>query len=203
MGRKVGTDYTCLTGLLEFQKQYCQRVVVHTHGNLSRCKPPLLILTTRNPFDYAVSSYFFHYRNRHSKRNTSVEAALPAIMTRYCRTYHAQLAAAERSDKTIAITYEHLVANPFEVLAYCIEELFGAVETDALTEAIQMASVDRLKSYESERGEAVVAREGTFAGEHFVRSGKVGEGAEFFSDDQRAIIYNYLTKCDVPMDGAL
>jgi hypothetical protein len=130
--------------------------------------------------DYAVSSYFFHFRNRHSKQRASVEAALPQIMNRFCRTYHLQAEAAQRSEKTIAIRYEQLMAKPFDSLAYCIEQLYGSLEATALQKAIQMASVDRLNSHERGREAAVVAAEGTFAAAHFVRSGRVGEGAEFF-----------------------
>lgn len=127
-----------------------------------------------------MSSYFFHFRNRHSKEKTSVEAAPPQIMTCFCRTYHLQAEATHRSEKTIATRYEQLMAKPFDSLAYCIEQLYGSLDATALKKAIQMASVDRLKSHERVRGAAVVAAEGTFAGAHFVRSGRVGEGAEFF-----------------------
>ena len=124
-------------------------------------------------------------------------------MNRFCRTYHLQVKAGPRSEKTIAIRYEQLMAKPFDSLAYCIEQLYGSLDATALQKAIQMASVDRLKSHERGRGAAVVAAEGTFAGAHFVRSGRVGEGAEFFSGDQQALIYEWLKRSHVPATGLL
>lgn len=202
VGRKVGKDYQCLKGLLEFQNDHCQKVVVHTHHDLPGCEPPWLIVTTRDPFDYAVSSYFYFYRNRHSSKKTPVEVALPEILDGYCRTYHLQVEAAQRCQNAIAISYEQLVAKPFEALAFCIGQLYGSLDAAALERAIQMASVDRLKSYERSKGAAVVAAADSFASEHFVRSGKVGEGVEFFSRDQQALIYKLLQVSHVPANGA-
>ena len=201
IGRKVGTDYNCLNGLLQFQNEHCCKAVVHTHSDLPRCKAPCLIVTTRDPLDFAVSSYFYFYRNRHARKKTPVEVALPKIMGTYCQTYHAQVEAAQRSENTIAISYEQLITNPFDALAYCIEQLYGSLNAAALQSAIEMASVDQLKIYERKRGAAVVAAEGSFSSAHFVRSGEVGEGAEFFSRDQQSIIYESLQKLHVPATG--
>lgn len=104
----------------------------------------------------------------------------PGIMSEYCRTYRSQVETAQRSATTIATSYERLIANTINSFACCVEQLCGNLHTAALERAIQMVSVDRLKSYPPGKRSAVAAAEGSFSGVHLIRSERVGENADFF-----------------------
>nr|CRH05278.1 protein of unknown function [Candidatus Magnetococcus massalia] len=66
-----------------------------------------------------------------------------------------------------------------------------------------MSSTAKLEAFEKESGHAAVARKGTFRKSHFIRSGKVGEGNEFFTDKQKNFIEHHLVEEGVSLDGSL
>jgi|GEM_PF-5583300 len=197
-------DYGSL--LLDIQRFILKsqaKFLVHTHDYLPGCRTPLLIITTRNPYDYAVSSYYFHYKNRLGLENMSVEKAIPKIIKRFVATYHQQIEAVRHADNFVALSYEYIVQETYEACAMCIAKLYGTVDGKALNEALYRSSVESLSNFETEKGHAMIAKRDSFKKRHFVRSGKVGEGKQFFSDEQMRLITKLLLEGNVALDGKL
>lgn len=202
IGRAVGHNAEVLEGILGYQRLTQSSILVHSHRDLADCKPAFFMCSTRNPLDYAVSSYYYFFRNRHHKSDVSVEDALPRIVDRFCATHIAQRSAAQRSDNVIKVRYEGLMTSNEQVLSNVIRQLYGTCDADALAGALERASVQNLKRYEAEQGYAQIAAKGTFKEPHFVRSGKIGEGREFFTDRQIDLIQKRLIAAGVPSDGS-
>lgn len=202
IGRGVGKNAKILGGILHYQIRTRSNILVHTHSDLADCKPAFFMCSTRNPLDYAVSSYYYFFRNRHHSSDVSVEDALPRIVDGFCATHIAQRSAAQRSDQVIKVRYEELIKNREKVLSGVLKTLYGMCDNDALTAALERASVQNLKRYETEQGYAQIAAKGSFKEPHFVRSGKIGEGREFFTDRQIDLIQKRLIAAGVPSDGS-
>nr|CRH05280.1 protein of unknown function [Candidatus Magnetococcus massalia] len=123
-----------LTELLEFQRATNKKLLIHTHSLLPEAAPALLICSTRNAFDYAVSSFFFHYKNRVGGDYTTVDEVLPEIVKKYCATHKLQLEAISRCSKVIEVKYEDLVTRKEENLKKIINEIYGDTSVRLLIE---------------------------------------------------------------------
>ena len=201
IGRGVGTNENVLRDLLQFQLITCKNVLIHTHESRPNATPQILILSTRNALDYAVSNFFFHFKNRTLRENVSVDDALPKIIHGYCNTHKAQLEAHSRIEKTLFIKYEDLMENQFTVLNNIIQKIYKSCDHKALKKAISRASMQSLKSFEDKQGFATIAPKAVFKERHFVRSGKIGEGENFFTSKQKDFIKKQLEKAKITLEG--
>ncbi len=170
-------------GVAQYSRQTGRPWTVQTHCFVP-ARPSCLIIVTRHVFDYCVSSYHFHYKNRSGREAAWVDGALRDIVDRYIACHHGQSRAREAASESIVCSYEDLMTRPVETLSTVLSKIDIDCDPSLMPEAIRLAGVDRLKQHEAEIGHAVVARQGTFNKAHFVRSGKIGEGREFFSDQQ-------------------
>ena len=122
------------------------------------------------------------------RENVSVDDALPKIIHGYCNTHKAQLEAHSRN-KTLFIKYEDLMENQFTVLNNIIQKIYKSCDHKALKKAISRASMQSLKSFEDKQGFATIAPKAVFKERHFVRSGKIGEGENFFYFKKQKRLY--------------
>jgi hypothetical protein len=167
--------------------------VFHTHDHLN-APFQRAVLMIRNPFDYAVSAYHFHYKRRRNKHQTEFAVAAPSIIGHYAATHRAQAALlANHRDRVKQVWYEDLMADPAGCLASMVEFVGDVLHPDRVSVAIQMTSVDALKAFEKRVGKAVVAT-GNFTEPHFVRSGKVGESSDVLDDSDIDCINGELLK---------
>jgi len=202
VGRGAGTEERVLRGLIQFQRKTGARILVHTHHNLPRCEPALLLCSTRDPLDYVVSSYHYFYKNRYSRSGVSVDAALPHIVSLFCSTHRAQREAASRCEKVVKVNYEDLVSQKENVLCSVVESIYGACDKRALMDAIERASAGNLREFELRQGFAHIAERESYMGRHFVRSGEVGEGRRVLSKDQMRVVWRRLESDGIPTDGS-
>lgn len=201
VGRSPGKNKEVLQGLLRYQRSTGGRLLIHTHHSLLDCRPTVFLCSTRDPFDYAVSSYYFFYKNRHNKTSASVDTALPQIINRFCITHSAQREAAKRCKNVVKVEYNKLVQDKEKVLCAVIDAIYGRCDEAAMRVAIERAAVDKLKQFEAEQGYAQIAAKGSFNKPHFVRSGKIGEGKEFFTRAQIQLIEEKLKAAGIPNNG--
>lgn len=161
------------------------------------------IFQTRNIFDQAVSAYFFTYKNKIGKSGVKVDYVLTKIISRYIDTHLLQKKAASKAGTAIALHYEDTRQDPLGTLTKVVKQLDTTFSSTALQLAIEAAAPEKLKLHEKQQGHAAVAPKGSHSVPHFIRSGKVGEGKEFFNDNQIQFITDKCAERGVNIDGRL
>lgn len=198
VARNLGNSPDVLRGVLNFAQQTGVGLsIVHTHKDLPNCHPSRLITTTRNPLDYAVSSYYFHYKFRSKTQGYSVDEALPRIVKEYIRTLSAQASARKRSEKVLDLSYESLMADPEGQIGRALEFIHGFVDSSIVRRAIDASSPENLRKFESVKGNAVVVAKGAngnFLEPHFIRSGEIGEGERILTNRQKKFVLDEIRK---------
>jgi len=200
--RLAENDPSAVGKSIAFASQTSERVYFQTH-NFHQARPAHLILQSRNVLDYCVSSFFFHYQNRKSTSGTNVDKALKNILSQYIACHKGQIRAAQNAGNVHTFYYEDTREAELQAFEKLIQALDGVIDTPALKFALDAASPAKLKAYETRIGHAAVAAKGTFKKPHFVRSGAVGEGQEFFNEAQREFIFETCASQQVPTDGRL
>ncbi|WP_299007965.1 sulfotransferase domain-containing protein [uncultured Shewanella sp.] len=171
-------------------KGYDFSLIVHTHENIIDYSKKR-ILMTRNPLDYIVSSYFFHYKNRGSHK--SINQLWKKIANLYIENHNAQMKILNEQPKTTKlIQYETLINNPEETFYDLLCFLNVKVVNELLTESIELSSKKAVKKMESLEGKAIIASSEKFTGKSFIRSGKVGDWKEHVDDKLSEEILDYL-----------
>lgn len=182
-------------GLRDVQINAAARIsqdrIIQTHreqisdSDLEECRS--ISLLRRNLFDYCVSSYNFHYLNRVSKTEISLEQALPEMVERYMRVTLAQDRILSEWPNAKLYHYEDLMADPELVLREILKDMFGSVREDWLIQALQKSAEDRLTEHETKICKPLIAGE-DFSKRHFIRSGRVDEYKTTFSPAQQDLI---------------
>ena len=201
IGRGSGIYSSTLSGLMKFRRDHRAHILIHTHNYLPNCAPEFLVCTTRNPMDYAVSYYYFHYINRKNINNMVIDDVLPKIINNFIKTYKMQSEAAKKCEKVIKIRYEELMTDTSNTISNLIRQIYTVNDESAIQKAIKHASPENLKRFEREQGQAIVAKAGTLKKQHFIRSGKIGEGKDFFTIEQQQLIANMLEVENIPISG--
>ena len=162
---------------------------LHTHVNIEDFSRKR-ILMTRNPLDYIISCYFFHYVNRGI--NTSLDKVWKDILTRYISSHNSQLRISqEQPETTLFLHYEDIMKKPNHVFAELVRFLGLKLDHKSICSAILKSQKDEVKKIENAGGKAIVAGEG-FIAKSFVRSGQVGEWKEYIDDSLKKKIVEFL-----------
>lgn len=173
--------------------------VIHSHLDLNSDNWKKAICLYRNPLDYVISSYFFHYINRGIKVSHPREILIPKL-EEFISAYKIQLKIIDkRPDDVIHVAYEDLIRFPEQTFHRLISFLEIEVDENAIAYAIDASSKKRVQQMESQRGQAIVQNSGTAFQGSFVRSGKVGEWKEYFNDDDLAMIQAHLSNRGVEL----
>ena len=199
--RELNEKKKHLTFFMDFLKKGINPLI-QSH-KFYNSNPKCLIITTRNIMDYCVSMYYWDFKHRITKKNISVDEALPYILKEFCDRYEYQKKAKKNSKATIIVDYKDLKINRFDTLGKIIKFIYGSVDEKLLNIAIENSSIEKLKTYEKSIGRAAIAEEGTFVFKSFIRSGEVGEGKNFFNSHQVNLIEAELKKRNIPIDGGM
>ena len=170
-----------------------------THRYIS-ARPKILILLSRNVLDYSVSYYFYGYKNRANMAHLSVDQVLGEIVDYYIDCHLGQVKAAQNADSVYAVYYEDMMDNDFTAYSRVLREIDCEYSEDALRVAIEQASPEKLVAYERKEGRPLT-HNNSFTASHFIRSGKVGEGREFFTAQQIEYIEKKCADAGVPTNG--
>ena len=88
----------------------------------------------------------------------------------------------------------------FETMSDIIVKIYGEVNEVALRRALSASDVDEVSEYEAKTGKAIVAADNYF-NPNFVRSGKIDEYKEVFSESEIHLICEMLVENRVALRG--
>lgn len=172
-----------------FRLQSRVPVFIRTHDDIPGAKPRFVVNVTRNVLDNLVSVYHFTWQ----PRGVNVDDAIEPMVSDFAAIHMAQRNAAARNENSIFVRYESLKSNPVESFTSVFNLVFGETDQAALTAALAAGTPERFKEWERENG-AFVPTATKKLQKSFIRSGKVGEGSEFFSNAQRERIASVLER---------
>ncbi len=157
----------------------------------------------RNPLDYIISSYYFHYVNRGRYKMHPINIAQKRIRD-FARTVEHQNQLKENyPDKVLQMRYETLVTQPEESFKQMIQFLDLEFDDKGIEIAMHNSSKKKVKEMEAQRGEAIVKKNGSKYKGSFIRSGKIGEWKEYFSDKHLNRIDKELNKYQLSLSDYL
>lgn len=162
-------------------------VFVRTHDDVPHAKPKFLINLTRNVLDNLVSAYHFTWK----PRGVSVEDAIPFLTDDFVALHRIQRAASKRAGKAVMMRYEHLKEDPMKAFTELFDVIFGETDQSALAKSLEAGSPENFKLWERKAG-AFLPEKTRKSQDSFIRSGRIGEGAEFFSDKNKREIITLL-----------
>jgi len=196
---RIVSSYLSFSNYISYVKKYEKgKVFLQTHEYYDS-EYDKAILLTRNPYDYFVSSYHFHYKNRASKKkkSISVEKAIPVIIQKYSMTHKMQNKVYKDNPlKCKMVSYEDLMCDKFSVIKDIILFVYDDCYDNILMESLQESDADQLIKYEKKVGQAIVAAD-DYNVSHFIRSGKVGEYKDFLTEKQICMIEDELIKNNI------
>ena len=197
---RVNAAWEALDNVIQFTKERPDELrLIHTHNpdisTFGGASYKLSVLLTRSPQDYCVSSFHYFYINREKNQDISRSKVILDLIDRFVKVHKAQQKIADTAKDLHVVRYEELMADDASSLAALITKIYGTCDKAVLLKAIDMASVDSLRNYESKVGKAIVAGR-DFTAKHFVRSGKVGEYKDFFSEEEQNMIAKRLKELD-------
>lgn len=184
-----------IEGLSAFRLKSSAPVVVRTHYDVPDAKPKFLINLTRNVLDNLVSAYHFKYE----PYGFSVGDAIRPMVDEFVGVQRAQKSASERAGQTVTLRYERMKEDPIQAFTNLFDVVFGETDQSALAAALKAGSPEHFKAWEKEAGAFVSEKTRDFQ-KSFIRSGKIGEGSEFFSERQKQEIIAALNKAGLMDD---
>lgn len=196
-GGHIVRDSSGITEALKFHRRSQQMMITRFHDDVPGVRPALLIATTRNVLDQFTSLWYYQYETR----GISVDDAIPELVQQYVARNHAQAEIAGRSDKALFVRYEDLIERPEEAFQAIITAAYGNCQMDLLARAIERSSTKNFKEWEAKRGKPAISEELAKTQKSFIRSGKIGEGEEFFSEAQREQIARLMRESGISLDG--
>lgn len=173
----------------EFRLKSSVPVFVRTHDDIPGVRPKFLINITRGVLDNFVSVWHFSWQ----PRGFSVADSIAPMVDDFTAIHKAQKRASKRAEQTVVLRYEDLKEDPVNAFTGLFNLVFGKTDQRALSVALAEAAPERFKAWEKEFGAFVPEATKRFRGS-FIRSGKIGEGAEFFSEEQKKKISVLLEK---------
>ena len=163
-----------------------------THEEIKGALWQKCICLNRNPLDYIISSYFFHYVNRGIKLEHP-RKILQEKIHEFSKVVASQVALKEKhGDKVLIASYEDLTTNSSDVFRKIIGFLDLQFDPDAFDFALKYSSKDSVQKMEKKRGEAIVKPDGAKFSGSFIRSGKIGEWQDYFNDSDVELANNIM-----------
>lgn len=163
----------------DFRLKSSAPVFVRTHDDVPGATPKFLINVTRNVLDNLVSAYHFSWE----PRGFSVGDATRPMANHFVAIHKVQNAARDRAEQTVTLRYEHMKEDPTKAFTGLFDVVFGETDQSALAKALEAGSPERFKAWEKKAGTFVPEKTRDFQ-KSFIRSGKIGEGSDFFADKQ-------------------
>lgn len=153
--------------------------IYHTHTYVDTNFKKSIMLT-RNPLDFIVSSYFFHFKNR--GENLKIQEVIDSRIKHFSTTYLSQKKILTDSPKdSIIISYEQLMTETKSVFTKIVNHLGLELSDSVLKSSIDACSVDNVKKMEKKQGKPLVVGK-KLQVESFIRSGRIGEWKEHLSE---------------------
>lgn len=162
---------------------------LHTHKMIDDFSKKR-ILMSRNPLDYLISSYHYHYVNRGKK--TPLTKAWKHILDEFIEQHkHQQSILEKQPNTTLYLQYEDVVTQPEQEFKRLVDFLALPYDEDLFQLAIQKSQKKEVQKIEKEGGSMIVALK-EHKQESFIRSGKIGEWEDYLSGKLKDDVFNYL-----------
>lgn len=170
--------------------------LVHTHRNIPSPLFKYILVLTRNPFDYAISSYHFHIKNRGGTEpfSAALEGRLEAFVKHYSIKKKLQ-----KQENCLVMHYEALMRTPKPAFSKVLQFFGREVDEDILQVALHRSSKKAVKKMEEERGAILIGKSDELQVSGFIRSGKIGEWSDTFSKEDERFAVNYLEERGVDL----
>ncbi|MDT9234645.1 MULTISPECIES: tetratricopeptide repeat protein [Limnospira] len=169
-------DKTMIEYLLNLKTDW---QIYHTHIYVEADFKKVIMLT-RNPLDFIISSYFFHFKNR--GKDQELHEVIDSRLKHFCTTYLCQKKLSrDYPEDSILIKYEDLITETHTVFTKIIHHLNLDFNDNLLQLSIDACSVSKVKNMEQRYGKPLVVGE-KLKVKSFIRSGKIGEWKDFFND---------------------
>ncbi len=136
----------------------------------------------RNPLDIIISRYYYDYVNRlnYDSPVNSPSDIIEIILKEYILHYRS-IDEIKEKEKVLKIAYESLILRPVETFEKALDFLGIEKDVKILKNAIEASSQEKVKEDEKKRG----LQNGNLVGKNmksgFIRSGKIGEWKDYFS----------------------
>jgi len=173
----------------------------HSSQFLEFCQGRIVFLY-RNPLDYIVSLYFYNWKHRPNRSdgglaaNDVIDRALDDRL--YIYRYNFMKTLARRRTNVLHMSYESLMTAPRESFATILSWLTIPLDYRSVETALRHSSFDVVRAEEESKGVPIVDRS-KFSGQ-FLRSGKIGQWREQFSDDDLCYLQNKLDRAGISLN---
>jgi len=162
----------------------------------------------RNPFDMCVSLYFYDCKNRNKtkgnearfKKYKGIDSPvdfMDIFIDRYISSYQ-ELLHFSKYDNVVNYSYEELVTDTFSVLQDTLEFCDIEIDEKKLSNAILFSSREKMIEDEDKYGKTNLV--GRDMNSSFIRSGKIGEWKEYFSDQDFLKFADILLRDGISVD---
>lgn len=198
-GGYIVRDAAGLTEALKYQRMSTRMPIIRWHDYVPDVRPECVICTTRNVLDQLASLWHYKYR----ARSVTVEAAIPKMVSLFAVRNRWQTAAIRDSERSCIVDYDDLIRNPDTTMSAIVLSCYGEINEAALSIAIKRSSKSEFKKWESARGKPAISTELARFEDSFIRSGEIGEGAEFFSPQQKAFIEKLIEIEGIDISGRI
>lgn len=167
----------------EYLTMSCARKIIHLY---------------RNPFDMAVSYYYYAYKNRPeraaARKDDRIGLAVEHLFCYYIKHYVFMRHYASAANNVLRIDYESLYTRPREVLAMLFRWLGFPLHLGHIEQAIVFSSKDQIRQEERMLGAAIHVPKGVAFTGSFVRSGEIGQWKTHFTDIEQNVLIRLLEK---------
>lgn len=175
----------------------CMPYLLHTHIAINDFSLKR-ILITRNPLDYLVSSYFFHYVNR--DRDIPLVKVWKKIVDKFvCHHLQQVNIYKELPDTTLFLSYEEVVTSPSIEFKRLVNFLGLKYDDAVLDKALLNSQQNEVKETEKLVGQAIVAGN-DYNKDSFIRSGKIGDWKKHIDEDLKNKIISYLRDNNIDIE---
>lgn len=162
-------------------RQNPDRTAIHTHKFVPAAYRKAILLM-RNPLDYLVSSYFFHYKHRGIE--VPIMKTVAKSISKYAEVHRNQTELLrQRPEDTLLLFYEDLINKPEASFESVVRHLCWPLDHATLQSSMAASSKDKVKETEERLGGAIVAS-GNYRAKSFIRSGEIGEWRAHFSRNE-------------------
>lgn len=173
-----------------------------THDYLSNSSWERAICLYRNPLDYCISFYFYHYINRGIKIKHP-RKILDKTLKDFAKTYLCQKKISTNyPESVLRLSYEEIVTNPRHSFKKMIEFLNIPFSEDGMEFSLNNSSKKKIKEREQQTElPAVIGKTNkNFKLKSFIRSGKIGEWKDYFNEEDIKHVNSFLKSNNINPD---
>lgn len=187
--------------LSDLQSKSTPNSIYHTH-DYPACNFSRAVGLFRHPFDFLISSYYFHFANRKGK-DRPIQSVFQNRMEYFAQHYLNQKRLVEKSSSSVLwIRYEMLIQFPLQTFGQVVTHFGLPWNIAVLVSSLRATTMDKVSNMTNPSGRPIVASN-NFVGKSFIRSGKVFEYKDVLSKEDVLRLCGILKKQGLSQDDLL